>query len=348
MDQYGSYARDPGAAAGSGVAPLGQQVQFNVIEWWPYGFHPSTKVLETTSECSSILSRIARAAANVRRAEAPEDFGKLRDVQGIQKGVELEFERFTLGNGRLFEADLAVAAHAEDGEILAGVVERQVLVGLEEAEFADALGGDAAGGEVGHAAVGELQADVGDIHLAGEDGDAGGADFLGLGAGERQDEVHVVDHEIEHDVDIQAARAEQVHAVDFEEEGQGGALFEGQDGGVKALQVAHLQDAAVAGGGLDQAVGGGKVAGDGLFDQDVDAGVEKVAADFGVDGGGRGDDGGVDLAGEVAGVGEGDGLVAGGGFVGAGGIGIDDGGELRARRIRGPRGSGSVRRLRRR
>ena len=65
-------------------------------------------------------------------------------------------------------------------------------------------------------------------------------------------------------------------------------------------------------------------------------------------GGGRGDDGGVDLAGEVAGVGEGEGLVAGGGFGGAGGIGIDDGGELRARRIRGPRGSGSVRRLRRR
>ncbi len=47
-------------------------------------------------------------------------------------------------------------------------------------------------------------------------------------------------------------------------------------------------------------------------------------------GGGRGDDGGVDLAGEVAGIGEGEGLVAGGGFGGAGGIGIDDGGELRA------------------
>ena len=69
----------------------------------------------------------------------------------------------------------------------------------------------------------------------------------------------------------------------------------------------------------------------GFFDQDVDAGFEKVAADIGVDGGGRGDDGGVDLAGEVARVGERDGLVAGGGFVGAGGVDIDDGGEMRAR-----------------
>jgi hypothetical protein len=117
--------------------------------------------------------------------------------------------------------------------------------------------------------------------------------------------------------------------VDLEEEGQGGALFEGQDGGVKSLQVAYLKDAAGAGGGVDQAIGGGKVGCDGLFDKDVDAGVQEEAADIGVDGGGSGDDGGVDLAGEIAGVGERGGLVAGGGFLGAGGIGIDDGGELR-------------------
>jgi hypothetical protein len=108
--------------------------------------------------------------------------------------------------------------------------------------------------------------------------------------------------------------------VDLEEERQGDALFEGEDGGVEALQVAHLEDAPGARGGGDQAVGGGKVTGDGLFHQQVNASVEKVAAEIGVDGGGRGDDGGVDLAGEVASVGEGGGLVAGGGFMGAGGV----------------------------
>src|ERR1035441_1393925 len=109
--------------------------------------------------------------------------------------------------------------------------------------------------------------------------------------------------------------------------GQGDTLFEGEDGGVEALQVAHLEDGAPTAGGVDQPVGRGKVTGDGLFHQEVDAGVEEVAADFGVDGGRRGDDGGVDFAGEAARVGEGKGLVAGGGFGGAGGGGVDDGGE---------------------
>jgi len=50
-------------------------------------------------------------------------------------------------------------------------------VGLEEAEFADLLGGDAGGGEVGDAAGFEFDADVGDVYLFGEDGQAYGADF---------------------------------------------------------------------------------------------------------------------------------------------------------------------------
>jgi hypothetical protein len=95
--------------------------------------------------------------------------------------------------------------------------------------------------------------------------------------------------------------------------------------------VAHLKSAPTALGSLNQTVGGGKVASDGLFHEDIDAGVEQVTADIGVDGGGRGDDGGVDSAGEVARVGKRGGLVTGGGFFGAGGIGIDDGDELRAR-----------------
>src|ERR1019366_1845229 len=81
VEQYRGYACDPRAAAGRGVAPLGQKVRCDVIQWWPYGFHPSTKVLETTSECSLILSRIAKATANVRRAVTPEDFGKLREAR---------------------------------------------------------------------------------------------------------------------------------------------------------------------------------------------------------------------------------------------------------------------------
>ena len=76
-------------------------------------------------------------------------------------------------------------------------------MGLEETEFADLLGGDAAGGEVGDAAGFELDADVGDVGLAGEDGEADGADLSDGGVGEREDDVEVVDHEVEDDVDVE-------------------------------------------------------------------------------------------------------------------------------------------------
>src|ERR1700727_1783757 len=56
--------------------------------------------------------------------------------------------------------------YVDGEEFLAGVVEREVLGGLEEAQFADLLGGHPAGGEVGDGAGGELKADVGDVDLA--------------------------------------------------------------------------------------------------------------------------------------------------------------------------------------
>jgi hypothetical protein len=40
------------------------------------------------------------------------------------------------------------------------------LVRLEEAEFTDTLGADSARGEVGHAAGGEFDPDVGNINFA--------------------------------------------------------------------------------------------------------------------------------------------------------------------------------------
>ena len=134
-----------------------------------------------------------------------------------------------------------------DGEeLLAGEVEGEVLVGLEEAEFADLLGGDAGGGEVGDAAGVELEADVGDVGLAGEDGQADGADFTdGRIAGEGEDDVEVVDHEVEDDVDVERARGEKAEPVGLEEHG----LVEGGEGGgdgrVEALEVADGEDAVV-------------------------------------------------------------------------------------------------------
>ncbi len=66
---------------------------------------------------------------------------------------------------------------ADGQEFLTSEVEREGLVGLKEAEFADLLGRDAAGGEVGYAAGVEFDADVGDVGFVRQDGQANGADF---------------------------------------------------------------------------------------------------------------------------------------------------------------------------
>src|SRR6266446_2245040 len=48
---------------------------------------------------------------------------------------------------------------------LTRVIEREVLVGLKQPQFADLLGRDAAGRQIRHTAVGELEPHVGDIHF---------------------------------------------------------------------------------------------------------------------------------------------------------------------------------------
>ena len=116
-------------------------------------------------------------------------------------------------------------------------------MGLEEAEFADLLGTDAAGGEVGDAAGFELYADVGDVYFFREDGEADGSDFADGGVGEREDDVEVVDHEVEDDVDVERAGGEDAEAVGLEEHGVVEALGDGGDGGVETLEVADGDDA---------------------------------------------------------------------------------------------------------
>ena len=116
-------------------------------------------------------------------------------------------------------AAVGVGGDVDGEEFLAGEVEGEVLAGLEEAQLADLLGGDAGGGEVGDAAGLELDADVGDVDFAGEDGEADGADLADGRLGELEDDVEVVDHEVEDDVDVERARGEDAEAVGLEEHG---------------------------------------------------------------------------------------------------------------------------------
>ena len=143
--------------------------------------------------------------------------------------------------------------------------------------------------------------------------------------------IYVVDHQVQDHVHVQAARAEQVHAVDFEEKRQGGAAFQLRNRGIETFEMAHLEDAAVAAGGFDEAIGGGQVAGDGLFHQHVETAGEQGAGDRLVSGGGDGHHGGVHQAGSVAKIGQCAGAVGFRHFGRPIRVGIHDCGKLRAR-----------------
>ena len=114
---------------------------------------------------------------------------------GVEEVLEFEAQGLGAGEIELFEGESrgwmrrsregwwlrwrtgGVCVYVDGEQFLAGVVEGQVLGGLEEAEFANLLSGNAAGGEVCDGSGCELEPDVGDIHLATEYGQANGANF---------------------------------------------------------------------------------------------------------------------------------------------------------------------------
>src|SRR5215467_16279818 len=78
MNRHGHDSRTFPAWACECVIPLGQELQLVIVGARSYGCHPEVRVCETTWECSLILSTIAKAASNVRRAARPEDFAGFR------------------------------------------------------------------------------------------------------------------------------------------------------------------------------------------------------------------------------------------------------------------------------
>ncbi len=187
-----------------------------------------------------------------------------------------------------------VGVDVDGEELLTGEVEGEILVGLEEAELADLLGGDAAGGEVGDAAGVELDADVGDVGFGRYDGQADGADLFYGRVGEGQDDVEVVDHKVEDDVDVEGARGEDAEAVGLEEHGVVEGREGGGDGGVEAFEVTDGEDAVVLRCEGEESIGFFEGGGEGFFDQSVDVVAEELGGDGGVVEGGDADGGGVD------------------------------------------------------
>ena len=116
---------------------------------------------------------------------------------------------------------ISIGSDGEDEHFLASIVDRDVLLRLKETQLAHALGGDAAGREVGHASGFEFQPHIGDVNLAGKNGQTDGANLFHRRIGKREHDVEVVDHQVEHNIDIERARRENAQPMHFEKHGLG-------------------------------------------------------------------------------------------------------------------------------
>jgi hypothetical protein len=118
------------------------------------------------------------------------DDGLLARADAFEERAELGAKRFFGRGGNFFEVDFwlrvicfwaqcggairVARIHANAENVLPREVERDVFVFLEEAHFADAFGGDAAGGEIRDSAGFKFDASVGDVDLFADDRNADG------------------------------------------------------------------------------------------------------------------------------------------------------------------------------
>jgi dienelactone hydrolase len=263
-------------------------------------------------------------AGNARRAPRGNTF---------QEIFHFELQRFGLFYRKILKADLLRRRYRERRGLLALIVKRNVLAGLEQPQLPHPLRRDAAGGQVGDAAVGERQPYVGNVYFVGKDADARRANLGRRCSYHREHDVQVVDHQVQHHVHVQAARAEQTQPVDLEKQGSGLDQVQSRDRRVEAFQMPRLQDAAVTRSRVHQSFTRRIVGGDGLFHHHVDALLQQLAADLGMKGGGSRHHGSIDLAKEPFDRRD-DGAIefAGNGF-GALSVGIDQTYQLRPWRL---------------
>jgi hypothetical protein len=103
-----------------------------------------------------------------------------------------------------------------------------------------------------------------------------------------------VDHQVEHYIYVEGAGREDAEPVGLKEHGAAQTGLDREYGRIEALEMAGLENSAAALGARNQVVGLGECGGQGLFDEQVDAGIEQLGSDRVVVHGGHGYVGGVE------------------------------------------------------
>lgn len=214
--------------------------------------------------------------------------GKFADDGGVFADAELGGENF-FDERRFF---LAIARDAVEKSFLHAVIERDVAgIGraAEHADLAHAFGADAADGEIRDAAVGETQAGIGDILALAQHGNAHALDADDGRFDEREHDVEVVNHQIQHDADVHGAGWVGREAMAFDELGFGRGGLEKFENGIEPLDVADLENEIFLEREFAEFGGLRGFASHWFLDEDVFTGGEELLGDFVMRGGGRGD-----------------------------------------------------------
>ena len=162
-----------------------------------------------------------------------------------------------------------------DETLLCLVVEREIRVLLKHADFSQLLGRNARDGDVRDAAVFKTQPRVGDVLAAAQHGYTDGIDTLQRRADEVQDDLDVVDHQVEHNADFDAAVRIRREPVRFDETRTRQSRFERAEHGIEPFDVADLQDESARVGEFGKSFCVSRRLGDRFFDKDVFAAFEK-------------------------------------------------------------------------
>ena len=156
-----------------------------------------------------------------------------------------------------------------------------------------------------------LEPGVGDVLAGREHRRPDGVDFGDRRIDQRQDDVDIVDHHIEDDTHVRAARRERRDAHRFDVERPGDVRCDGAEGVGEAFDQADLEHQSPRLGEGRDLLGRVHAFGERLLDQHVDAGVEEVHYHRVVRRGGHGDGDRIDLSHQRTVVGQGGGAERG-------------------------------------
>src|SRR5207248_1470323 len=141
---------------------------------------------------------------------------------------------------------------------------------------------DTACREVGNASVFEFDSGIRDVRLLRQHGNADSTNFANRRGYQAENDVDVMNHEIENDVDVEASRSKCGKPMDLEKLRLRGGLTGCSNDGIEPLHMADLKGALVSAGRIDQRTGLFERRGHRLLDENIDAMLKEVHADSGM------------------------------------------------------------------